>query len=231
MRPVLVTDEIYHVYNRGVDKRTVFMSNREYLRAMHDLYDFNDLASSTNHGFMLKIGGLDKAPIATKRREPIVEIMAVALMPNHYHLLLRQLVDGGISLFMKKFGGGYTNYFNILYERSGALFQGKFKAVHVNSDSQLYHIPNYIHLNPVELWYPGWKTDGLSPQQVRDVLTKLEKYRWSSYPDYIGLRNYPSVTNRDFISALYGGEAGYKRTIEEWLSTPSLEEVNDISID
>ena len=116
----LVSDSIYHVFNRGVEKRRVFMDEHDYSRFVNNLAIFNDVRAVLNAKYRIKeIKSIDN-------REPLIDILAFCLMPNHFHLLLRQKEDNGISKFMNKIGVGYTNYFNWKYERGGPVFQGAF---------------------------------------------------------------------------------------------------------
>lgn len=150
-------------------------------------------------------------------KKPLVEIMVFCLMPNHYHLILRQLVDGGISLFMKKLSNGYTGYFNEKYKRKGigALFQGCFKAVQVENDRQLMALVYYIFTNPIELVEKNWKEGGV--KDLKKAIKFLESYRWSSYLDCIGISNFSSVTKRDFIVEFFGGPDKIKKSIKDWI--------------
>lgn len=137
----LVTNEIYHVYNRGTDKRDIFLDKNDYLRFYQTLNIFNVVAPVVN---------FDSALVLCKNAKHVdrlVEILAYALLPNHYHLLLKQKVDGGISQFIKRVAGGYTSYFNIEQNRSGVLFQGKFKRVHIDTDEQLNYLFVYVNEN------------------------------------------------------------------------------------
>lgn len=99
-------------------------------------------------------------------------------MPNHFHLILKQLQDEGISKFIQKFAAGYTKYFNAKYERSGVLFQGKTKNKHVDSDEYFQYLVEYVYLNPVDLIEPGWKEKGM--QNPEQVIEFLDNYPWSS---------------------------------------------------
>jgi len=144
-----------------------------------------------------------------------VDILTFVLMPNHYHLLLRQRVDGGISKFMQKLGTGYTMYFNEKHERSGALFQGRYKSVHIEDDRQLLYIPHYIHLNPLALIDRGSTSINKNADEF------LNSYRWSSYLDYVGGRAFPSVTDREYLLNLFGGAEKYKKDITPFIKTPS----------
>jgi len=136
-------------------------------------------------------------------------------MPNHIHLLLRQLKDDGISRFMQKVGGGYANYFNKKYNRKGHLFN-KFKSVYITDDDQLKTVFAYIHTNPLSFPEPGWKENGIKDEN-KAIKFLEEEYRWSSHFDYLGKKNFPSVTNRDFISEIMGGEQGCRDTTRDWV--------------
>lgn len=136
----LITGETYHIYNRGVDKRPVFLNKQNYLRFYTSLNYFNTkkpINSIRDIAKDVEITSADK----------LVQIKAYCLLPNHYHLLLEQLTDGGISEFMKRVGGGYTLYFNEKKKRSGALFQGTYKRVHVNTDEYYNYLFAYINEN------------------------------------------------------------------------------------
>jgi len=180
-----ITDEYYHIYNRGIDKRVIFKANRDYERFMMLLYLANsddsfrldNILDKQNRSF-IKILLLDKG-------NRIVSIGAWCMMTNHFHLLIRQEVDGGITKFMKKLGTGYSMYFNIRYERKGALFGGLFKSKLIGvDDNYLRHLFGYIHINPLEIRFPDWENKIKKPSA--DMATFLKSYRYSSYRDYIG---------------------------------------------
>ena len=136
-------------------------------------------------------------------------------MPNHVHLLLKQIKNEGISQFMKKLGTGYAAYFNKKYDRKGHLFQGRFKAVHIKNDKQLETVFVYIHSNAISLIEPKWKEIGI--KDPKKVIKFLENYKWSSYQDYIGNKNFPSVIQRNFLLETMGGEEGCGNFIENWV--------------
>ena len=145
----------------------------------------------------------------------MVEILAFCLMPNHIHLLLKQIKDKGITEFMRKVGTGYAVYFNKKYDRKGHLFQG-FKAVHIKDNTQLQNVFVYIHTNPISLIEPKWKETGIKePEKVIKFLE--EDYRWSSYFDYIGKKNFPSITEREFLLKTMDGVKGCKENMENWI--------------
>jgi len=152
-----------------------------------------------------------------------VDVLAFCLMPNHYHLLLKPNFDDGVTQFMKKLNIGYAKYFNEKYERSGALFQGRFKAIQVTEEAHFIHLPYYIHFNPLDLKTPEWRERKLQNSAV--AIKFLEKYRWSSHLDYLGKKNFPSVTQRDFLLEFFGGTKGYEDKIKNWLKNL---DVNDL---
>jgi len=136
-------------------------------------------------------------------------------MPNHLHLLLRQLKDNGITKFMAKLGTGYGGYFNRKHDRKGYVFQNRFIAVYIKNDKQLKDVFTYIHTNPISLIESKWKEKGI--QNSEKVIRFLENYKWSSYQDYIGKKNFPSITEKDLILKMMGGEQGCKELVENWV--------------
>lgn len=208
---------IYHVLNRGVDGRKIFNEEKDYVRFIHDLYEFNDRNPAINMWYSFNKYSDVRHHYMEKRRERdmLVRVLAFALMPNHYHLLLQPIADNGIPLFIKKLNGGYAKYYNEKYKRHGTLFQGRYKSIHVEHDAHFIHLPYYIHLNPLDLVYPTWRQRTLSnPEQA---LQALLKYRWSSHMDYMGVRNFPSVTDRTLLLDYFGGEKEYGRAFSEWV--------------
>lgn len=137
---IIAVGEYYHVYNRGVDKRQITLCEADSNRFLECLVEFNTSES---------VGSLRDLPLPRNpiTGEPLVEIVAYCLNPNHFHFLLKPLRDDGIGKFMQKLSGGYSRYFNKKYKRKGALFQGAFKVKHVSDNSYLNHVSAYINLN------------------------------------------------------------------------------------
>lgn len=220
-QPQFVNGEIYHIFNRGVEKRSIFQQISDYFRFVFCLYECNDI----NPVIMRKRIGQrrkkknigDTYVIFNKERKPLVEIIVFCLMPNHFHLVLRQLTDGGISLFMKKLGDAYVGYFNKKYQRTGmgSLFQGPFKAIYIETTDQLINLICYIFTNPIELLEKTWKEEGV--KDYSKAINFLESYRWSNYLDCIGGKNFPSVTQRNFLLKVFGGPDGLKKFVEGWI--------------
>ena len=199
MRKVaFANDEYYHVYNRGVDKREVFLDNEDFVRFLTCLREFNridpigslyeksfkDKHLATYLGTKSPIGDLVPAI-------PVVEIIAYCLNPNHFHLILKQLQENGISKFMLKLSTGYTTYFNKKYKRNGSLFQGPFKAIHIDSNEYLLYLSAYVNRN----YFIHGYNDNLgtkSPNKSDD------DWKFCSVLDYLGKRN-GTLCNNSFI--------------------------------
>jgi len=132
---------------------------------------------------------------------------------------------------MHKIGTGYTMYFNQKYKRVGGLFQGRFKAVLVKRDAYFIHLPYYIHLNPLDIIYRG--STSIDSINYKNVIKSLINYRWSSLPDYIGKKNFPSVTSRNFLLRVVGGEKEYKKQIKNWLKEKQehVEKIKDLILE
>ena len=142
-----VNGEYYHVYNRGVDNRIIFSDEDDMSRFIQSMVEFNVVEP---------IGSIYEKSFAEKRfggkaskteGEKLVNFVTYCLNPNHFHFVLEQVADNGIEKFMHKMGTGYTRYFNDKHKRSGVLFQGKYKATHIDSNEYLLYVSAYVNLN------------------------------------------------------------------------------------
>ncbi|OGM93322.1 hypothetical protein A2333_02370 [Candidatus Wolfebacteria bacterium RIFOXYB2_FULL_49_7] len=226
--------DLYHALTRGVDKREIFKDKFDYLRFIHDLYEFNDVESvGTSHRIFEKAkqtSGEGHIVIDERHsRELLVHIHAFCLMPNHYHLLLSPAIEGGIPKFMKKLNMGYSRYFNERYERKGTLFEGKYKSILVTAHAHFVHLPYYIHLNPLDMFDYGWRERAV--HNHADAMKYLEGYRWSSHLDYMGKKNFPSVTQRGFLLEFFGGREGYAQALGQWVEDISIGEIQDVLLE
>lgn len=169
----LTTGFIYHVFNRGLDKRTTFHTKKEFERAVETLRFYQNSKPTIKFSSFLNLTLEDKLLFLNQANSSPKKttILAYCLMPNHFHLLLKQNEDKGISKFMSDFTNSFTRYYNTKHKREGPLFQGIFKAVHVETTEQLLHISRYIHLNPY--------VSSLTESQ------NLHTYPWSSYKYYL----------------------------------------------
>ncbi len=178
------------------------MDDRDRFRFVHGLLLFNTARPPNNTTYLLEANNDLRNRYLTSDR--IVDIHGWCLMKNHYHLLVSELAEDGLTMFIRKLNVGYANYFNQRYKRSGSLFQGRTKKVYVHSDAHFLHILHYIHLNPLD-YVAGarnWR-DGRIEESVKARL-QLQKYRWSSYSDYRGHKNFPSLLTTDFFKDSIG---------------------------
>ena len=157
-------DSYYHVFNRGVEKRKIFMGEEDYTTLQSYLFRYLQPIEKVAEKY-------PDTPVRLygKNLSEEVELVAYCLMPNHFHLLLRQRTKDGISKLLKQITNAYTLYFNQKNDRVGGLMQGRFRASLVDNESLFIHLVRYIHLNPI--------AEGLTKD--------LNAHRWSSYPDYL----------------------------------------------
>jgi len=160
-----INTEYYHVFNRGVAQMPIFHDKADYKRFMRTMLYYAVEGPKPRFSLFSPLG----TPLDINKK--LVEIICFSLMPNHFHILLQQKRDRGITEFVSKLSNSYTKYFNTKNKRSGPLFQGEFKAVHIETDEQLLHLSRYIHLNPL----------------VSFITKNLETYSWSSYKEYLGI--------------------------------------------
>lgn len=130
---------------------------------------------------------------------------------------------------MKKLNGGYAKYFNARHERTGTLFERRYKSVSTVSQAHFVHLPYYIHLNPLDLFAPEWREGEL--KDYKGSVRFLDSYRWSSHLDYLGEKNFPSLTSRDFLLKIFGGEKGYRKKINGYLKDLNLARVKGFTLE
>ncbi len=175
----LVNGEFYHIYNRGLEKKDIFTQTRDYSLFIDTFFYYqiqNPKPRFSNYR-RSKLFPVDP----TKK---IVDIICYCLIPNHFHLLIKQIKEGGISEFMRRFTLSYIKYRNLKYKHQGPLLNGPFKAVRMETDEQLVHLSRYIHLNPL----------------VSYLVKDLKLYPWSSYKTHIGLDNDPRLAKEEILN-------------------------------
>jgi len=146
----------------------------------------------------------------------LVAIGAYCLMPNHFHLLIKEITEGGIVKFMSKLLTAYSAYFNKKYERAGALFGSEFKSTHLDADEYLKYIYSYIHLNPLKLFNTNWKSEKLDSSKVESF---LNKYKYSSYQDYLSKdREEYAILNHAVFPKYFNDADHFKKNIGDWIS-------------
>lgn len=204
-----VNDNFYHVFNRGVEKRKIFISDQDYQRFIQTLYYYQFEGPKprfSNHN-RFKIKDFSNNP-------KIVEIICYCLMPNHFHLLLKQVKEKGIQEFLSKVSNSYTKYFNTKNNRVGPLFQGQFKAVAVESDEQLLHLSRYIHLNPY----------------VSELTKDWENFPFSSFAEFTSSSN-NSICVKEYILDFYKNPKDYKNFVKDYASyAKDLEKIKHLLI-
>ncbi len=229
--------KVYHIFNRGVEKRSIFLSDGDRWRFLQGMYLFNDQEGSANLLWRLEqekgkihFGILREYMAVTGiKRKPLVRIMADCLKPNHFHLLLQELQDRGISKFMQKFGVGYTKYFNKKYERVGPLFQGAFKAVEVKSNEQLMYLIAYINaINPGQELESELKSVAQNPEQILEF---IEHYPWSTHLEYLGKRD-SIIVDKGVAGELFSTPIQYKNFVAHIIrGKKQMQLSNDILFD
>jgi putative transposase len=211
-------DEYYHLYNRGVEQRVIFLDNA-------DRYRFLKLIYLCNSHLPVDISEIPEGEAFRQEKgETLVDIGAFALMANHFHLLVKEKGVGGISKFMNKVCTGYTMYFNKRYKRKGVLFQGVFQATHMNTDPLLEYIYSYIHLNPVKIIEPEWKERGI--KNPDEAVKFLDGYTFSSYLDYKDdrQRELSPILNKTAFPDYFSSKKEFNDILNSWLKFREQEE-------
>ncbi len=200
----------YHIFNRGVDKRRIFMDENDFHRFYLSLYAFN------NANFVpSKRGSLEEA-LQTQilERKPYVSIMSFCLMENHFHMLVRPFRGEWMSAFMQRTLTSYVKYFNLKHGRTGRLFETEYKAVQTGEEGHFEHMPRYIHLNPLDGFDPSWR-DGTVTNWDRD-LEYLNNYPWSSHHVYMRKgQNFP-VVDEEFSTNMFRSKEEYLDYLKQW---------------
>ena len=203
--------EFYHIYSRGVEKRDIFMNTPDYTRFINLLF-FANSEKPVDYGEISDLPWefYDRGEIQTS-------IGCYCLMPNHFHLLLWEKNENGISRFVAKLLTAYSMYFNKKYQRSGRLFQSTFRATYVDDDEYLKYLFSYIHLNPVKLIESGWKEKQIS--DLSAVENYLKKYNYSSYQDFLGIeREEALILDRQNFPEYFQTSLEFKTCLNDWLT-------------
>lgn len=188
---IYVEDAYYHVYNRGVEKRNIFLDESDYKFFLHLLKLYLSPDNSRIPSALMTRRDLVR-PRAASQVADEVKLIAYCLIPNHFHLLIKQKTTSGMTKLMRKVSTTYAMYFNEKYDRVGSLFQGPYKAVLIDSEHYLLHLSRYIHLNPVELI----ELTGRNPVS----------YPYSSYSYYLGRKSAPWIDPYPVLSYFATGE-------------------------
>lgn len=214
---------LFHIFNRGNGRQRIFYNDRDRYRFLQAM-----LLSNNSNSFLtaeeLERGKsgytlADIKIILEKNRiiqDPLVKIYIDCLMPNHYHFLIEEIKDGGTSFYMQKLGISYGKYFTTKYDRPGSLFQGRFKAVPVETDDQLKYLLVYINIiNPAQLIEPDLKEKGI--QDLKKVFNFADKYNWSTHQEFMGRRESILVDKNNTLTNMFSGPEEYIKFIKDIL--------------
>lgn len=206
-----VPGEYYHIYNRGNSKQKIFNDKEDYYRFIKLLF-----ISNSQENFKIQFIGSNNI-FGQDRGELLVSIGAWVVMPNHFHLIISQTENGSISKFMQKLTTAYSMYFNNKNERTGSLFEGKFKSKHIADDRYLKYLFSYVHLNPIKLIQKDWKDVGIKDKERS--LSFLKQYKYSSYLDYFKKdREEECILNRRVFPNYFPTKEKFQNEIFEWIS-------------
>lgn len=207
-----VQGEYFHIYNRGNGKRVIFKNYEDYDRFMGLIY-----ACNQKDNFKYDNLKKDQGLFDVIKETNIVNIGSYCLMPNHFHILITQIENNGITQFMQKLMTAYVMYYNKKYERTGSLFEGKFKAEHIDNDRYLKYLFSYIHLNPVKLIQKDWKEEGV--KNKNEVIKYLNHYKYSSYLDFMGNNRVQNkILNKESFPNYFPLKENFKKEVFEWLA-------------
>lgn len=208
--------EYYHIYNRGTEKREIFLDEDDRKRFIKLLFVANGTKPFAFRDFPVGLPYVE-----FERGDPALAIGAYCLMPNHFHILIRETNENGISKVMGKVLTSYSSYFNKKYKRTGRLFEGPFKARHVDTDNYLKYLFSYIHLNPVKIIDPEWKENGIKDRETAKKY--LLSYIYSSYLDYMGSERIErKILNKTAFPNYFAEFKDFNQFIDEWLSFEPL---------
>ena len=205
-KTVFTTGEFYHICGRGNEKQNLFLDVRDYARFLFLILYFQSTVTVQNIGRSVSYFVKHKKfNLSEKTKEKIlkekgVDLISFSIMPNHFHLIICEQKEGGISKYMQKVLMAYAKYFNEKYKKSGHVFQGPFTAVRIDDDAQLLYTSAYIHRNPREL--KGWKG-------------KEHLYPWSSFQDYIGENRWSGFVKPSVVLELLKNPNEYKKSVDE----------------
>lgn len=201
----IAPDEYYHIFNRGMSKQKIFLDKRDYVRFLFLILHFQspitfiNIGRPTKHFVKHSVFNIDKEEIREVVQNRFVELAGFCLMPNHFHVIIKESQESGIACYMQRVLNSYTKYFNTKYKKSGHLFQGPYKAVHVEKNYQLLYLSTYIHKNPQEL--PEWKNE-------------VDHYPWSSYQDYTTKNRWGDLIKHDIITEQFDTKDNYQKFLE-----------------
>jgi putative transposase len=198
--------EHYHVFNRGMSKQLIFHDQNDRARFLFLILCFQSPMNFTNTNInriskfvQHRVLHIDKKTQDKIISDRYVELVSFCLMPNHFHLIVKEVEKNGIAQYMQRVLNAYTKYFNTKYQKSGHLFQGPYKAVHIEDNRQLLHVSAYIHRNP---------------REIREWLKRESEYPWSSYQDFVKENRWNHLLETSIISEQFKNQKGYEKFVK-----------------
>ncbi|MBN2094104.1 MAG: transposase [Candidatus Zambryskibacteria bacterium] len=197
-------DEHYHVFGRGINQEKIFIDNQDKARFTFLITHFQSPARIYNISWytdaFIKKGSFnlkeDRVKEILKKRS--IELISFVLMSNHFHILVQNLQDKILSVYMHRILTAYSKYFNAKYNKKGHVFEGPFKAVHIKNNNQLLHLSAYIHKNPKE---------------IKEWENTYDQYPYSSYQDYLGSNRWGKFLSTDIILKQFKDQSKYKEFV------------------
>jgi putative transposase len=222
-KEIIAPGEHYHIFNRGNNKQDIFLDNRDRARFLFLLIYlqspivFQNIGRQVTYFVKNRAFNISDEEILEILKEKYVELINFALMPNHFHITVHELKEGGIAQYMQRVLCAFTKYFNTRYEKTGHLFQGPYKAVRIEDNDQLLYLSTYIHRNPREL--KKWKN-------------KEHEYEWSSYSDYLKENRWGQLLNTDIITEQFSEKEPYENFAKNSTAKQLQEYIdNDLLLD
>ncbi len=210
--------ELWHVIYRGVEGRSIFMDDQDRGRFVHDLFEFNDMVPAQEYQRVIRARSSPAPHVGratSHMREKVVDLHGWKLMKNHAHLILSERTEGGLSLFSRKMSG-YGRYFNERHGRRGTLLD-RTKKVRIERPEHFLYILHYVHLNGLDDFpgAEGWRVrDAGTVADAQAAIAHLKEDRWSSFRDYCGIHNVPSILTKSLFEEAPGT---YERELREYL--------------
>ncbi len=220
-KTLLVNNNFYHILNRGVGAIPIFNSKRDYQKLLDVISYYQNCNPPARYSQFISLPLELKSQMEKsleKENDHLVKIICYCFMPNHFHLLLQQLKENGIFDFIRKGCNSYSHYFNLKYQRKGALFEDRFKAVMINTDEQLLHVSRYIHINPH------------SSHLIKNF-EYLKQYPYSSLPEYLNLAN-TNICKKEIILDRFKSLKDYEVFLKDQLEYQrTLENIKHLALE
>jgi len=207
------TGEIYHICNRSIGGEKIFSKSDFAGHFLETLFLVNTTDSRLLNWRREKL----HSGILEFKGDRLADIYALVLMPDHFHILAKQLIDGGVAILCQRLCNSFARYYNLTSERKGRLFLGPYRAVHISNDAQAAHIFTYMHGNPLDLIVPEWREGGVKNWEKAEKF--LKSYPWSSLGAYTDAKTHnfiKDIINKDFASDYFDKSDDYLLQIKDW---------------